>query len=82
MDCLSSEDLKGRRRNSLYLTDYAECCCCQGGNVLGRGLQRPEQTEQRTLGDIVSGDFTPVPRKGSRKFSCPSVGDQRNGKLA
>jgi len=36
MDCLSSEDLKGRRRNSLCLTAYAESWCCQVGNVLGR----------------------------------------------
>ena len=36
MDCLSSEDLKGRRRNSLCLTAYAESCCCQVVNVLGR----------------------------------------------
>ena len=36
MDCLSSEDLKGRRRDSLCLTAYAESWCCQVGNVLGR----------------------------------------------
>ena len=29
MDCLSSEDLKGRRRNSLCLTAYAKSWCCQ-----------------------------------------------------
>lgn len=36
MDCLSSEDLKGRRLNSLCLTHYAESQHCQVGNVLGR----------------------------------------------
>jgi hypothetical protein len=48
MDCLSSEDLKGRRLNSLYLTAYAESWCCQVGNVRDRGWQRPKQTEQQT----------------------------------
>ena len=33
MDCLSSEDLKGRKRNSLCLTAYTESECCQVGNV-------------------------------------------------
>ena len=45
MDCLSSEDLKGRRRNSLCLTAYAESWCCQVGNVRGAGLRRPKQTD-------------------------------------
>jgi hypothetical protein len=48
MDCLSSEDLKGRRLNSLYLTAYAESWCCQAGNARDRGWQRPKQTEQQT----------------------------------
>ncbi len=36
MDCLSSEDLKEEKRNSLCATAYAESWCCQVGNVLGR----------------------------------------------
>jgi hypothetical protein len=53
MHCLSSEDLKGRRLNSLYLTAYAESWCCQVGNVRDRGWQRPKQTEQQTGKDIL-----------------------------
>jgi hypothetical protein len=80
MDCLSSEDLKGRRRNSLCLTDYAECWCCQVGNVRDRALQLAKQTQQHTLGDIVSGVFTPALAKHSKSFSlidCISVGVDR-----
>jgi len=81
MDCLSSEDLKGRRRNSLYVTAYAESWCCQGGNVRDRGLQLSKQTEQHTLGDIISDVFTPVLAKHSKSFSlidCISVGVDRD----
>jgi len=45
-----------------------------------RGWQRPKQTEQQTLGDIVSGDFTPVLAKHSKSFpliDCTSVGVDR-----
>src|SRR5437879_10689166 len=80
MNCLSSEDLKGRRLNSLCLTAYAESQCCQVGNVRGRGWQLPKQTEQQTGRDIVAGVFTPVLAKHSKSFSlidCISVGVDR-----
>jgi len=55
MDCLSSEDLKGRKRNSLCLTAYTESECCQVGNVPSvdaRSVSRRslQETEEITVG--------------------------------
>lgn len=77
MDCLSSEDLKGRRRNSLCLRAYAESWCCQARNVRDRGSQPPNRRNNTRSETLSQACPPPVLAKRSKSLSlidCISVG--------